>query len=315
VGSTPTSGIRYAATGYGESLRRVLFGEIGQPSNNLPRMILDTDWLLEKAAERAGQFTVPILVNQGSPQQHGTGTLVRLADHFFLVSAAHVLLPALEHKIPLYLGAGKSLPLRTKDFVYTTEKQPHHGGCDPYDIVVWRLEDALVSSLGTGRFLDQTDLEPSPDLSGGIFLVFGYPSEWSALAQADPKTIEQAPIGLLTAPYAGSVQFDGYDPEINILLNYGVDITPGAGNDHPLPSQLGGISGCSIWKLHNEQNDKASWNPNDVKVVGIQTGRCRKAPALKGTTWLYVLGMIAKQWPGLAPCMQLSLPRSVLVQL
>ena len=63
--------------------------------DDLSRLLPATAW----------QSTVPILAwHQGMLRQHGTGTLFRIADTSFLVTAAHVILIAVQAKAHLAIG-------------------------------------------------------------------------------------------------------------------------------------------------------------------------------------------------------------------
>jgi hypothetical protein len=275
---------------------------------------LDFDFLLEHAGKHADCVTVSILAKQFSePKQHGTGTLIRIADGHFLVSAAHVFLDAVRANVPLFLGRGgdKLIPLIHVGATYTAEYQLGIDSDDPFDIVVWRLDRQTVDALATQKsFLDQTDLGVGVDLTKGRFLVFGYPTEWSGPTEDDPRTIEQAAIALFSIPYEGRTShLERYRSDAHVLMRFSRETTQSAStNPHALPNSLVGISGCSLWKLNDENHDQETWRSNFAKVVAVQTCTYSDVGAIRGTRWEGVLGMIQHQWPELSPCLNLILP-------
>ncbi|MDZ4783301.1 MAG: hypothetical protein SGJ19_23890 [Planctomycetia bacterium] len=266
-------------------------------------MPLDENTLLDVVSLRARQSTIAILAYQGGqPKQHGTGTLFRFGGEFFLVTAAHVLTDAMKAQVPLLLAPENEalVPLKVAGAAYTTEFQSDLGSEDPYDIAVWNLVADTVEKIGKKQFLNQTDLQFDADISKGRFLVFGYPSAWSNTSSEQPRTIEQAPISLITIPYDGRRNFERYDDRFHMLLRFSRETTqPAVGNSFSLPETLEGISGCSIWKLHDESFSYEDWTAEAPKVVAIQTCVYSGRGAIRGTLWEGVLTIIAKEWPEL----------------
>ena len=275
-------------------------------------MEYDWEFLLNATAERANRSTVPILAKQfDTPAQHGTGTLVRVADDYFLVSAAHVLIPSIELKVPLFIAAENEslILLKQASAIYTPKFQDLIRDEDPFDLAVWKLDDETVSRLSRKRFLDQTDIRVDTDLTRGRYLVFGYPCAWSAPLEDAPKTIAQAPIAIHAGIYAGLTNFELYDSKYHILLGFSAGTAVNAtGNSEPVPDSLEGISGCSIWKMFDEVCEPEEWNPSMAKVVAVQTGIHRGV--IRGTKWPGVLTALVSKWPKLKRCFNLWFPDS-----
>ena len=273
---------------------------------------MTADEILALAVQRAAPSTVPILKCNGPvPIQHGTGTLIRIAESHFLVSAAHVLTRSgfTNQQLSITGSDGRLVSLQSADCCHSVG-QPSCWGDDCFDVALWRLNDQIVQQLPANEFLGQMDLQFDARLDKGKFFVFGYPIIWSTRSASDPYTIEQAPIAMVTGDYTGRTNFEAYKPEYNILLRYSPDeMLNSDGNEFPIPRHLNGISGCSIWKLHDENCQADKWDGSLARLVGVQTGVLDPPGVIKGTKWRAVINMMGSQWPELKRCFDLILPR------
>jgi hypothetical protein len=214
-------------------------------------------------AERAGatlypffsQCVIPIYChNDETPlTQTGTGTLFRVADKSFLVTAHHV------------AGLMKSRQYQ----LHVTDSPPDSPGiplegivsaAPELDVAVWELGPPVVERLKNRTFLTvhNADRGKAP-LPNGLYHVYGHPNCWSEWKPEQEK-IFTAPFFYGTGLYEGPTNtFEGYDPKIHVLL---ARPKVSAAPDQPeQPGNLGGISGSKFvafisrwfecWKLAN----------------------------------------------------------------
>lgn len=248
---------------------------------------------------------VPIYADQLSiPVQCGTGTLFRVADYSFLVSACHVTNIA-RQGIQLYIA----------DAILKAPSIPLEGNLhseNNLDVSVWELAPQVVSKLPNRNFLtihqaDRADLR----VTRGWYYVHGYPNCWSDPRPEEQKTTVKA-FTYGTVPYQGETStFKGYNPNIHVLLT-----APEEGNvdsqgvETEMPASLHGISGCSIWQAYYEGLSSRSWTVDDAVVVAVQTGVYRNGTVVRGTRWWIIEKILSKNYPDLEGPLSLMTPFS-----
>ena len=138
----------------------------------LQRRIIET--VNAQIQPRIYDSAVPIAVAQNAAlRQHGTGTLFRVADHFFLVTAGHVFGEASKYKLSLGIGGsrdGHFIPLEGQSLVAS----------EPHDIGLHRLHSDAVDRLTVGRFLSFNDIEIDQQSPTAVYTIFGFPCVWSS---------------------------------------------------------------------------------------------------------------------------------------
>ena len=150
--------------------------------------------------------------HRGVPVQCGTGTLFRVADISFLVTASHVTDLA-KQGVQLYIS--DSLPgspgLALEGRLHSERN---------VDVAVWQLPDHVVCQLANRMFLtvhnaDRTDAP----LKRGWYYIHGYPGNWSkANANHQRATVKAFTCG--TVLFDGdTTSFAGYDPRVHVLLS------------------------------------------------------------------------------------------------
>ncbi len=251
--------------------------------------------------------TIPILVAQPGmePKQHATGTLFQIADFHFLISAGHAAGLAREPEAPLYIAptadVGDSIQITGTTNV--TAKRQQSGVDDPFDLVVWRLDEETVSALSRRQFLRRDVIDADADLTEGTYFLLGYPSEWSLM---DEHAIVQVSGGGFCAHSvdSSSHNLENFNSRYHILLEGRVALSDGRS-----ARSLSGISGASIWKTNYVSGSKSQWSPNDAHIVAVQTCVYRNKHLVRGTIWKAVFTMIADRYPELAGPLSIALPR------
>ena len=253
--------------------------------------------------------TIPILVNQGeSYRQNGTGTLLRVAERSFLVTAGHVYKDAQSHGLTLYIGASESRvqPLLGK-FYHTPG-----GDDDPYDLGVRELPDNIAENLRSFEFARFIDVITPSRTEQDIYCLAGFPTALSMEANPDRQTAESKVILILAGLYRSSTTgFRNVNPEFHVLLdtnrsNAGPIDAAGA---QSMPV-LEGISGCGIWKTNLASVQRIEdWEPSQAKLIAIQTCTYQDNQVIRGTFWSGVVTLIEREFPELAPALRLLLRR------
>ena len=237
------------------------------------------------------------------PIQVGTGTLLRVGDRRFLVTAEHVTALATQHDYPLYIS--DALPGAANLQLEGPLKKSKR-----FDVSVLELRADIVARLPNRVFLttgsfERTEARPKD----GWYIVHGYPHESSKVDNAQMKgTATSFTYG--THPYRGDTSnLENYDAEVHFLLAYsrqGADSV--TGEIATGPSNLEGISGSSIWHTIYPGVKSSNWTPDDAKVVGVQTCLYRKSGAIRFTKWWVVNQIIRDSYPDLAYALDIWSP-------
>ena len=233
--------------------------------------------------------------------QCGTGTLFRIADKSFLVTASHVVTEAESRKFGLYISdAPSSVASRSRSVPLQGRVSGHNA--KRYDVCIWELPADVVAALGGRTFLSihRADRQDRRLRLNGIYSMYGYPECWSQVRMAD-NFVDLTPIRVVAQQYQGdSSRMPDYDFELNLLLS--LESAPENLPDSPAgspPPLWHGISGCPIWQLSYEGLPSKLWTPNDAVIVGVQTGVSRNGTIIKGTRWWVVEAIIRHAYPEL----------------
>lgn len=237
---------------------------------------------------------VPLYGDHGGvPIQRGSGTLFRVADHSFLVSACHVTDLA-RSGTQLYISDA-----RPGSTVIPVEGAPH---CEKHlDISVWELAPHVVAALPNRTFLtvhqvDRADLR----VARGWYYVHGYPNCWSDPKPEERKTAAKA-FTYGAVPYEGDTgAFAGYDPRLHVLLTAPRDGNVDShGAETAMPASLRGVCGGGIWQAYYEGLPSRSWTVDDAVVVAVQTGVYREGAVVRGTRWWVIGQILSRKYPEL----------------
>jgi len=261
---------------------------------------------------RLSSCTVPIGWTRGNEIGiYGTGTLVRVADVSFLVTAHHVLERARHegYDLQVFDSPPGSPALALCGLV---------SGSPEHDVVIIELEQETVAALPNRSYLSVHDADRhNRRPRQGIHVVYGYPA-----SQAEPDDsrtkLYGVPFSVLGLAYTGSTNSfnseeasKNYDSNRHILIDGDpADRTSSAPNALPFPSSLNGMSGCSIWQAHYPGLSPKFWTPADAVIVGVQTGVRKNGTVIQGTRWWVVDRVIREAYPELAGPLDLHIPMS-----
>jgi hypothetical protein len=270
------------------------------------------DRIQREMTEHVRRYTVAIVAYyDGLPRQHATGTLVRFADHWFLVTAGHAIGQYVEGKeqrsdLRLFLENGVSglVPLFGEFWATDSVRDKSHSrftlAKDLWDIAMWDLDERTVQRLTNKSFLNRTNISITADVESGLFFLAGFPCSWSS-ADKRERSITFTGCTYVAGPHANPIQLADYDPRFHMALS----LQP----VEPMPA-LEGISGCSIWKLADQSRD-SDWSADSAQVVAVQTGvYTRQQRAIKGTRWWCVVQAMGRRYPDLTPIFKVWLPGS-----
>ena len=219
---------------------------------------------------------------------HGTGTLFKFLDKYFIISAAHVLSPLdkrYENKIGIPIAKNKPEVITLNNCIIST----------PFDNEICNKYDYGIIELSTyyGKDLEENYIFLNEDnISFKIYdkmniYISGYPASWTYFDD-NTNILHTVPFKLMSRRKTPQKNYPEYDQNAHIMVEYndsyyfGTDIK----NKIIAEQDLGGISGCSIWA--DEDYSKEFWCPkNNLKIIGIQTG-FMKAEYIKGTKWIFL---------------------------
>ena len=248
--------------------------------------------------------------NKKELHQFGTGTLLKVADASLLVTAAHVVALADDNKIPLCIASGDSFTQLHGNWYCSSDNTP-------FDVAILRLPEDVASQLEDVSYVRLNDVEFGTDLSKGVFCLLGYPNRMSRPSTPNNPTMQLKPFQYITYTHQEeSDTLKGYQEKYHLLLHAEYDGTESGGpadifadhNGVPLqfPKDLGGISGCAVWRLGNHDVPASEWGRNRPKIVAVQTGVYSERKVIKATRWIAVSTLINEAYPDLRPVLNLQ---------
>jgi hypothetical protein len=258
-----------------------------------------------------------IIVLDKTLRQFGTGTLLRVADASFLVTAAHVIKEASKLDKGLCITASDGSFVQVHGNWMCSSEGQYETTEDPFDIAVLQLDYNIVERLKDNLFLRLDDVNFDENLSNGIFCLFGYPSLLSQPSiNADTKLILK-PFQYATSLYEGKTDMlSGYQNRFHLLLGANPKETTDINGRHlvfvnregirlQFPENLGGISGCSVWMVGARDIPMTDWGKTRPRVVAVQTGVYSNPQIIKTTRWVAVSTLLHEAFPELRPALSL----------
>lgn len=264
------------------------------------------------------ESTVPLFVsNEKTTGVIGSGVLFQIAEHHFLITAAHVtdaIKKAMSHGYLLYTAAGQPQreSIQFNRFpILSTLEQGLGREDDPYDISVITLPAEVVRALLPGRrFLHLPEIDVLDGRrAGSLYVVFGYPSGTCA-HDREFNAISTEP--LLYGTRVSQRELEDLNPPRNPKTDYLLDFSQEFGvrldGQDGGPPDPKGISGCGIWRVIDSHENADRWSPDQVRLVGIEHSWSRRKHYVRGTTIGIALTMILRQYPELDRPASISLP-------
>ena len=245
--------------------------------------------------------TAPIsFVKDRKSEVDRTGVLLQIGEQFFIITAQHDLREILDHGylpcIPTMRPGMQEIPLLFDNLWYSTTPN--------VDIAIFVLNTKSATRLKEDyRFLRLGDVRLRERCTpwNSYYLVTGDPVVNQSRDNEGRKVITSA--RYLTYAYCGEVS-EETDPRRSLLLEYSRESrhTDGRTGCPPMPK---GLSGCGVWEATCGGDSFLTWNPKELRLVGIQVAWSPKRRYLK-VTWIdEALAMIWNQYRKSRDLMQL----------
>jgi hypothetical protein len=251
------------------------------------------------AAAELGRVTAPLLdavwpiyrPGRRSPFQHvGSAVLLRISDHYFAVSAAHVLDGARNGK--LYMGIGTEVAELGGRFFTTSSAGP-----DKFDLAVWFLDAALVGASGNPGYVTADHIATVPDVvEPDTHVIIGFPHT----KQPKKATGRELPAVAIThaghALTAERIRELGYDPAFHLLIEFDKTKSYGSRGRATSPDPYG-MSGGGIWAIPEIFAEPTP----ETLFTAIAIEWLKEDKAILATRVQPCLALIAREVPGVAP--------------
>jgi hypothetical protein len=199
-------------------------------------------------------------------QPVGTGTLIRVRDSVYLVTAAHVLQRCLPGTI--------ALPLDRRFRAVSTlgPYRVNRSAKDEHDVALIRLDDPnTVDRLSRSWTVLGTQHLSAP-LSSGPFLVHGYqePAKQAREGLCAPGRRLRYVGARYQGPLASSA--DPLDPEYDLLVDLGAASLDLLSRKELETPRFQGVSGASVWEMIPTDPRRVWTAESQLKLVAIQSG-------------------------------------------
>ena len=230
----------------------------------------------------------------------GTGTFFRTTSGVVCVTAAHVI-----SKVGLCGGVlgiidceGHVLP------IYKAVAPGGEGivrlAPDPADVAVIRLPEPLPETLHADSILHWPEGHAEEDASDVSFCFLGF----SINALGGPwqcASIPQSiPFHFVAGAYEGPTKgLANYNPHLHLLFVPGRLCNRAEKQDVwassfllDFPYGMGGMSGCTVWKLNGTRDRMSQPAEDSQKIVALQTGLYPSTRIVKATKWTVVSSLL-----------------------
>jgi hypothetical protein len=250
--------------------------------------------------------TVPLYIgNMENIEKSGSGVLLEIGDHRFLLTAAHVVDLSAIRGFPPYLAPSTEdappIPLDEAK-IYTSpippgvdRDDPNMRDHDPFDVAVCELPPSVAEQIiEPRRFVRLMEIDARTEEIPGFYMVTGYPREFTK-ANFSYKLLGSKPLPYATVLYQGE-----REPHWGnfIALEYSYQSVDGDAVVQEMPDP-DGMSGCGIWRLAEANKPAELWNPTDARLVAIEHTWSKKKRAILGTFMRHALSMIYHHYPSL----------------
>ena len=205
----------------------------------------------------------------------GTGILVTYKNHFFIVSAAHVLeldniknlffeLSGNDRGQTSFKGIGKYA-------ILTSQKIEGNRDNDKLDIAVMKLlgKDDIKSLQENFEFYDyeeaETNHQPIEDIP--YYVVFGYPASQTKVNRHKKNKYRKAFVYNSRTKINSKCEEEGYSLQNNLFIDFPKRLQNGDSGELFIPPNPRGISGCGLWCITDSVNLQTRyWH---YQLVGI----------------------------------------------
>ncbi|HEV3301273.1 MAG TPA: hypothetical protein VG055_16600 [Planctomycetaceae bacterium] len=266
----------------------------------------------------AWESTVAIVIaHEGQVHQFGTGILLRIADSSFVVTAGHVVRQASEHGKTLGISSGAGSFVAVAGQFLCSCGHQYGSDEDLFDVAVHRLPDDAVKRLAGKTFLRLTDVDCGEQSRTAVYTLFGFPAVWARPSAADSEVLQLRALQFTTYRFDRHTDaLEGFQDRFHLLLDAdpnGISNDDGSaavfrnldGQDMAFPRGLGGISGCSVWRIGDLRLPPSDWRRFEARNVAVQTGVYSPRRAIKATRWIAVSTLLYDAFPELRPAIEL----------
>lgn len=227
--------------------------------------------------------SVPIFVElDGRALSRGTGTLFRVHDRSFLITASHVFDDGIDPNaiaMPTDPISGSIVTLGP-----ATIFRPAEANIDVAAVEL-KCEETIARLSANWHFLGIENLA-NKYASAEHYVMCGYPKQMttSSIDNVVARPVTFFSHTLANIPEAAKRPIVS---DLDLFLEYGRDAVAISGTDVDTPD-LEGVSGASVWSLSTRPTQDPVWTPeNRLLLVGIQTSflhsqyvRCKAWSAL-----------------------------------
>jgi Trypsin-like peptidase domain len=239
-----------------------------------------------------GQFmrtrTIPLVwKGDGYTSSVGTGTLFKIADRHFIITARHIFDAYAPDKVAYQARRDNTTSLATIGLARLVKPTTEH-----HDVaVIELLEDATKNKLSAGwEFLTLDNVAPASD--DGLIALMGYP-EFTSRSELwmPPKGIVYSSNRIIDPPKEAK----NVNPDVDLFFEYG---RTAVADDKEIDApELNGTSGGSVWEYVDL--DGGFWAPEKVvKVVGVQSARLI-GKYFRAVNWGVVASILGQMDPDL----------------
>jgi hypothetical protein len=137
-------------------------------------------------------------------------------------------------------------------------------------------------------------------------LAHGFPADGKWYVQDNWHQPKPLPYFARTMVPSGNGVFD---PKVHLALTFSraairMDMDVKSLSQDTLP-KIQGMSGCGIWKIIPDGLALSDWNPEHMRLVGIQH-RCKHDEYILGTQIRWVLDRLCKEYPEIESALEIS---------
>lgn len=277
------------------------------------------DQVAKHIPENGWDATVAIvLAHGGAVHQFGTGTLFRVGDDSFVVTAAHVIKEASAHGKTLGITSAVDSIVAVPGTWMCSSKGQYGSPDDPFDVAVHKLPKDAIDKIGSKTYLTFDDIEFQAQSATAVYTLFGFPGIWVDSTKTDTDRLQVKPLQFTAYAYDRDTDaFKDYQERFHLLLDAQLvqsiadDGSPAKftdlkGNDAPFPGQLGGISGCSVWRIGDLHVPIDKWSQDPSRVVAVLTGGYDPKDAIIATKWVAVSTLLHGGFPEVRKAMQMA---------
>ncbi|MFO8007904.1 MAG: hypothetical protein R6V05_09220 [Candidatus Brocadiia bacterium] len=265
--------------------------------------------------------TAIVIAQKNAVHQFGTAILFSVGDYSFAVTAGHVVKEAQRRGKTLALSSAAGSFVAVPGQWLASSEGQYRTDTDPFDIAVHKLPQDTVDRLSGKAFLRFDDIEFGSQPATAVYTLFGFPAVLTKSSTSDADKLLLRPFQYTTFAY--DRETDGlaeYQERFHLLLDAQLghssagDGSPAQfrdrqGNHVPFPKGLGGISGCSVWRIGDLNTAIDDWGRERARNVAVQTSVYHGSQAIKATRWIAVRTLLHEAFPEVRPSMRLWRPR------